>query len=463
MKKALSVLFLGLAISVNAEPAPSIDRLIAQLGSSEFADREKAMESLAAIGGRALEALRKAAASDDLEIRRRAEELIRRIERREESARLLAGKKIRLSFQDSPVDEALAELDRLTGFPWRIIPADLPQLAQSRITLQTDEITVWEAFDRFCTEAGLVVPDPSSPAARSASLLPGTAPAIPTCYSGAIRIRALAVPNPGWGRTAGVYEVSIPLDVVTEPKLQWYGVSDVVILRATDDKGQELEQRGEKDNSEAWEQELQWAGRRGIWRKQDVLDLSDVGHGKQVNVRLKLGAEKARFIKQMQGMLIGQMDTPPESLAEVNDILRASGKTVKAKDGSVLKLGDVSRSDNGHIEIPIDYQSAPEELLAAVAPNANRRMVNQALLMHLRSELRGAGAPQFAIQDAEGRSFEIVRYNESTQFNGNKLQYTATLHALPPTIAGDPARLVLTGRRTVTVEIPFTLKDIPLP
>ena len=72
---------LGLALSLlawatapAAEPdAARIAQLIRQLGSERFAEREAASRALEAIGGRALDALHHAAATDsDLEVRRRA-------------------------------------------------------------------------------------------------------------------------------------------------------------------------------------------------------------------------------------------------------------------------------------------------------------------------------------------------------------------------------------------------------
>jgi hypothetical protein len=54
-----------------------VARLIEQLGHAEFRKREEASKELEAIGEPAFEALRKAAASsDDVEIRRRAEQII---------------------------------------------------------------------------------------------------------------------------------------------------------------------------------------------------------------------------------------------------------------------------------------------------------------------------------------------------------------------------------------------------
>jgi WD40 repeat protein len=60
-----------------------IGKLIAQLGSEEFKEREAAMKALEAVGQPALAALAKAAAtSPDAELRRRAEALVQRIEDR---------------------------------------------------------------------------------------------------------------------------------------------------------------------------------------------------------------------------------------------------------------------------------------------------------------------------------------------------------------------------------------------
>jgi uncharacterized protein (TIGR03067 family) len=56
------------------------ERLIQQLGSPDFAQREAATQRLKVLGEPALDALRKAASSDDAEVRRRAKGLIEDIE-----------------------------------------------------------------------------------------------------------------------------------------------------------------------------------------------------------------------------------------------------------------------------------------------------------------------------------------------------------------------------------------------
>jgi uncharacterized protein (TIGR03067 family) len=70
------VSWLALAAGPDAPDAASIARLIRQLGSPEFAEREAATRRLEAVGEPALEALRQAGASEDPEVRRRARELV---------------------------------------------------------------------------------------------------------------------------------------------------------------------------------------------------------------------------------------------------------------------------------------------------------------------------------------------------------------------------------------------------
>src|SRR5947209_1739857 len=87
--------------------AAGIDRLIAQLGSAEFDKREAASIALEQAGAAALPALQQAGRSADAEVRRRSEDLIPRIERRLETARLLAPKRLRLVYKDTPIADAV--------------------------------------------------------------------------------------------------------------------------------------------------------------------------------------------------------------------------------------------------------------------------------------------------------------------------------------------------------------------
>ncbi len=158
------VLLLGLALGfmpAKAAPLPDatdssrIARLIEQLGSADFETREKATRDLDALGAAALEALKKAATSDDPEVRRRAEDLVGKVERKAQSEKALAPQKVRLVLKDVPVPEAVALLKKESGFDVVLADSD-GKLKERKVTLDTGETTFWQALDRLCVAAGLV-------------------------------------------------------------------------------------------------------------------------------------------------------------------------------------------------------------------------------------------------------------------------------------------------------------------
>ena len=158
----LLILAMGLGILIGV-PAPAADavnpekiqKLIAQLGSDAFEDREKASEQLDAIGAPALEALRQAAKSKDSEVQRRAADLVSKIEKRGESRELLAPSKVHLVYHNTPVADAVTDFCKKSGYP--IVLMD-PQnkLKNRKVSLDTGEVTFWQAFDLFCKQASLV-------------------------------------------------------------------------------------------------------------------------------------------------------------------------------------------------------------------------------------------------------------------------------------------------------------------
>src|SRR2546430_1370954 len=72
-------------------PEAEVARLIRQLGSNSFREREAATRRLEAIGEPALGRLRRAAQADDAEVRRGSRELVAAIERRLHGALLCFG------------------------------------------------------------------------------------------------------------------------------------------------------------------------------------------------------------------------------------------------------------------------------------------------------------------------------------------------------------------------------------
>jgi hypothetical protein len=305
---ALIVVGLALRIALpgSAGEAPSkvqIDRLIDQLGSGDFSEREKASKDLAAVGVPALDALRKAAKSEDAEVRKRVEEILPKIERQAESARVLAPKRVRLVCKEMPLPDAVADLRKQSGYTIELQDPD-GKLKERKITLDTGDTTFWHALGLFCAkaqvrEAGLedlmqamqpqpggapvpaapgfikpVAPAkgpvpagkpaaaPAAPAVAQPAILlrqqermarPGTAALngqitlldgqsknLPTDDRTAVRIHVL--PKSDLFGNAPEGEVILPLEVSPEPTLQWEGFQLIRITKAVDNRDQELAQ-----------------------------------------------------------------------------------------------------------------------------------------------------------------------------------------------------------------------------
>jgi hypothetical protein len=151
------VLSLAASLPSPADQAPSkekIDKLIEQLGSGSFEEREQASKELSALGAPVLEALRKAAKNGDPEVRKRAAELLPKIEAQAESKRVLAPKRVHLVFKDTPVPDAVADLQKKSGYA---IHLHDPQgkLKERKITLDTGETSFWHAVALLCEKAEL--------------------------------------------------------------------------------------------------------------------------------------------------------------------------------------------------------------------------------------------------------------------------------------------------------------------
>ena len=179
-------LTLVISLPSPADEAPSkekIDKLIELMGSGTFSEREKATKELAAIGVPALDALRKAAKSDDAEVRKRAEELMPKIEARAESIRVLAPKRVHLVYKNTPLSEAVADFQKKSGYTLRLHDPD-EKLKDRKITLDTGDTTFWHALELFCDKAQLteasmqdLMQVPRPPLVAPGGVAPGLPPA----------------------------------------------------------------------------------------------------------------------------------------------------------------------------------------------------------------------------------------------------------------------------------------------
>ncbi|MSR32124.1 MAG: hypothetical protein EXR99_11515 [Gemmataceae bacterium] len=147
------VLFAGVSLGLQTESG--VAKLVRDLGSSSFEEREKATRDLEAQGEKALVELKKASASEDAEVRRRAEDLVRKIESQLENQRLTRPTLVQLNHKEAPLENVLADLFKQSGF--RVILQDRAgTAAKKKVTVQTSRIPFWEALEQVCLAGGLV-------------------------------------------------------------------------------------------------------------------------------------------------------------------------------------------------------------------------------------------------------------------------------------------------------------------
>lgn len=239
------VFLLGQVSSSSLETDASA--LVAQLGAGRYAEREAAASALARLGRKALPALRENRLSPDLEIRNRAQDLIRKIE----GALLLEPSHVRLDFDDAPLSEIVAALNHQVGFRIALYPENHPRWRSKRITIhQAESIDFWKAVDRLC-EAGDLQYNPllQGYAIHRDPILTLTAaaihPATPTSDSGPFRVSLLGLhyqrdvsflgPQP-----ALTNQFHAQLQIVGEPRLAVHQTASPRLIEAVDDRGNSL-------------------------------------------------------------------------------------------------------------------------------------------------------------------------------------------------------------------------------
>ncbi len=459
--------------------------LVGQLGSPRFAERERATRELEALGPAALDALRRAAREGSLEVRRRAAALVRKIERRAETARFLAPTKLRLAFKDVPLYDAITETMLKTGLTIRL-NGDAAALAQRRLTLDTGELPFWEAVDLFAQKAGLAEVDepPARPVVRAAGGMSvtirggnaahsvdvlGKAPErhpvvltfdqaaaarLPTQVIGPLRLRAL--PPSLAGPAANVGEIPLRLDLTVAPPLGCREILGVRLTRALDDRGQLLKGRfvPPADPAPAGGRGMVVINGRVITAPED----RPKGPVRQIPLVFEWGVKSSRVLKELSGALIVLLEAAPETLISVPDLGGAVGKKFTGPQGTWVRVAEVAR-DGGNVAVRVEVSplphdlddgSRPAELALNIVVNGRRLGEPQHLL----------GDRNFRVLDAAGRPLRATSAVYTGKSTATSQEYLLAFH--PDRKTGEGVRFLFRDRRSAILEIPFTLRDVPL-
>jgi hypothetical protein len=486
----LALTFPGILHSQTAGDAEQVSRLIAQLGSPRFTEREEAGRSLDGLGPVALEALRRAVDDRDPEIARRAAGLIRKIEKRQESARMLAPLRLRLNYTDTPLAEAVDDLANKTGFPIKLEGAKT-LLADRTLTLDTGEVSFWEAWERFCIAAGLTERLPAQPAGNQApqtygasvviingnmrvvssdvtrpdssekeetlSLIPGKPRNLPTQQAGALRLTALPPETPLVGQQKVDGEMLFGLEATLEPRLKWLRALGLRVQRAVDDQGQALTPRLVSLAKFSTQRGNATMFVNGVPYYPD--DAPPESNPRHIPVRLQRAEKPSHLLKELAGTLVALVQGPNEPLVTIDNINESSGQAVQGSGGSSMKVVEVSRPEMGEVRLRVYVESPPRGLDdGSFIPSTMVMVVNGRRVGNDTEE--PLSGQNFTLFDQKGHRYSTLRAQTTGKRSGAAREYELSYQIEEGV---EPTRFVFTGRRTAVVEVPFTLHDVPLP
>jgi hypothetical protein len=434
-------------------------------------------------------------------------DLVRKIEQRVETGHLLAPTKVKLDFNDIPLSEAVAMLSKQSGYN---IALQDPggKLKDRKITLTTGEMPFWEALDRLCAKAHLteqgMAPPPVAIAAGGAPppvmLPPGAIPPpvlapgvrimanrpapylgqlvlvdngqalLPSAYAGAVCIRG----QRSAGTQGDTGHISLDLIIGTEPKLRCVDSFNLRIDKVVDDRGQEL---AVTDDSLVGPVVITY-GRRG------ALPYTAGFSVQHLQTRLNPGERTAKSLREIHGMLVGRVFTEPRPVLAADDVLNVVGKTFDGAEGGSIKLLEATAQEGakgnaGHLTLRFELILPPDPAVdgfpGGVPVRAGGRMrmappVGGAAPMPVipaiapappssSSPARRVGG--LCLIDDKGNDLRPVGMRMMNRdVRGVLREYTMEFDVPEGRRA---ARLVYNASKAVGVEVPFTLKDVPLP
>jgi hypothetical protein len=436
--------------SVADKVDPKIAALIADLGSEDYRTREKAGRDLAALGEKALPAMRTVLLStENAEVQRRLVVLVRKMD----NDRLVAPKRVTFNFKDKTVKEALDEISKQTnykiefsggggGFPGPGGGGPGGGGDSLKHNFDFENTPFWVAVDKCAAMAGCIVfadyNDDTIRVYNQDSLNPHVA------YAGPFRFLATNINSNKSIQLSGISKrggnmnrneyLNFSFQIQSEPKNPMLGITQAEVITATDDLGSSLVPPKDPNNRSYYEN-------RGMR-----------GHNTYGNLNLNRNGDKAATsIKTLKGKvgIILLAGTAPEIV--ITDPLKQKaktfvGRTVEIEFGSFAE--DANNKKNYTLEVTMKKlgEENPQQVDYNWANNIWERIE---LIDAAGNRYQAYGPNNF---NNNGASVQMtVLYGPDDRRTGK----TAKL--------GPPVKLVVNEWLSVTHEVTFEFKDIPLP
>lgn len=472
-----------------------VTQSIDKLSSKHPAAREQAMKLLELAGEPALEALRKAALSDDIDVSRRAAAILVRIEKEVENRKYIEAPRYNLEYDDAML---LSVVDSLNRKLKTQLALDEKLVANRKrtVTFEVKNATAFETIAKFMEVAGLKEAENPTPAANSNEsrrivrggiqfwgdgrynpqpvdfsriVLADGKSDLPSVNAGPLRIRVLGHGKEQAVRTNGSNEIGLKLDVCSISPRDWRGLLGIDIRKAIDEHGQNLTQSYLREPSSSIpfvSDDLMFLNGGGaVFQQAIAIDFdgavspSAMYNPRHLPVTFFAGNKTSRVLKEIQGVVHGRMLTPPSTLLTVQDVSKVSQKDSFKTGNFTLQILEVQlQAKKGQTPF-IRYR-----MTTTMNPFQNEFGGQFGGLMLLDDlGVPGAGQPQVGLRDS---SNTVVRSTPQV-VNANNDGFTMTtefqLNLSTYSASKAPLKLVVTGSKEVDISVPFTLKNIQLP
>jgi hypothetical protein len=441
----IGVLLLGIAARpLPAAQPPAADRpsdpavaaLIADLGHGDYQVREKAGRALAAMGPKVLPDLRRALdTTQSPEAARRLTLLIQHLEH----DGLVAPRRVTFTAEDRAVKDVLDEIARQSGYRVEF-GGGRPEL---RASVRFVDTPFWEAIDRVAVQAGLIVnPGYDDEAVH---LYPSTSFVCPfVAYSGPFRVVAqnislsrnlqLAGLNPNGNGAPGNNRqqeyLNLGFQVFSEPKNPLLGTNRVEVVAAVDDVGASMVPPRDPSTT----------------RTVGFYPQGFRTHNTYGNLNLTRGGRDATTIKSLKGRIGVMLLAGVVPDVVIPAPLTAKDKTVTGRTAKV-ELRSVTDGVNGTYDVALT--------LTRVENDGQPDWIWMNSLWQ-----------KLEMEDEKGQKYRPIGPREANSLPGGMkmtVQFGPDTRAANPPKLGPPVKLILNEWQSVTEEVAFEFKDVPLP
>ncbi|MFO0802029.1 MAG: hypothetical protein U0791_02750 [Gemmataceae bacterium] len=472
--------------AVPAAPPPveaptTPERLVLQLGSDSFPEREAAAAALEKLGPAARSALDQAVRHANPEVSKRAIQLLTALHRKADAADRLTVKKVKLAYRNTPIGAAVNDLKARTGINLWLDPTRLADPLRT-VTCETGDLPPWEAVAKFCEAAGLQevfdaeVPVPKQERSRRhhyqppppppkadfvpVSLADGSGKALPGSRNTAVRITALP-DNFNKNRVyLGTGDVLLHFDIAPMPGYHWKSVAGVRVTKVVDEYNRIGSAGANREPDGFMGGALEVFGGGAVflaggigWDGEPGPRPTAYPNPRITPVPIRVGTPNARTLKVLEGAVVCEIAVPDQPLITIDNVAGNLNRGAESLRGSKLTVLEANPGEKGGKAILKVQVDQPNPMMINGFPNPwGGLVVEESLPATAPNQVRGF--------NAAGKPVRLVTLTNSETSADEFTQSFTTQYTCPD---GLPVRVVLYGPKPVLVEVPFKMENVPLP